>query len=132
MSRAPFQALAVAVLLAGGSSLWLSKSTAQEEQAPELSLKAESARQAYQAFDTLYAVGQATPEDVYRWSRRLMEAETEADPANQQPAEDHWNRMRTLQRRIAALNAAGRAGGEEGHLAAANYYVAEAAADYGR
>jgi hypothetical protein len=123
MSRTQFQTLAVAVVLVGGSSLWLSKSTAPGRASARAEFEGESARQAYQAFDTMYAVGQATPEDVYRWSRRLMGAETEADPANKQPAEDPRNRMRTLQRRISALNGAGAEGGEECHLAAANYYV---------
>jgi hypothetical protein len=132
MTRTQFQALAVAVALAGGSSLWSSASTAQDDQAADLNLKAETARQAYQTYEVMYAADRATPEDLYRWSRRLMEAELEGDPTNNQPAEDHWNRMRALQRQISALNAAGRAGGEEHYMAAANYYVAEAAADYGR
>jgi hypothetical protein len=92
---------------------------------------AESARKAYDAYTTMYEVGQATAEDLYLWSDRLMKAEQADDPASKEPAEAHWKRMRDLHKRIAALHQAGVAGGEESSLAAAEYYLAEAEAEYG-
>ena len=133
MTRTQFRALAVAAALGIGSALWMSKLAAQEDQPPKPSSKmADSARKAYVAYNVMYGVGQAMPEEIYRWSRRLMEAELKADPTSKEPAKDHWKRMRDLQNRISTLNKVGAVGGEECHAAAAEYYVAEAESDYWR
>jgi hypothetical protein len=129
MTRTRLAAFVGAGLLVSG----LSWSAAQEEQPQKATSKtAEAAKEAYAAFETMYQVGKATTEDVYVWSRRWMDAELKNDPMNKQAVEDHWKRMRELHMRVATLHRAGVAGGEASTLAAAEYYLAEAAAEYGR
>ena len=96
------RALASTLAIACFFLLWLSRSTAQEDRAPNrISKVVDSAKLALDAYETMYQVGQATAEDVYRWSLRLMEAELLANSTNDAPAQNHRDRMLKLHRQVA-------------------------------
>ncbi len=86
----------------------------------------DSARSALEAARTMYEVGKVPADEIYQWSRRLMEAEIKADPANRDAVAAHVQRMRDLLVRVKSLFDAGSAGGEQLTLDAVTYYVAEA------
>jgi hypothetical protein len=81
-----------------------------------------AARKAKEAALAMHDVGRASLEDVYRWSRRVIEADNFAP----QSVADHLALMRNLHARADAMNKAGAPGGEELWLHATAYYVAEA------
>jgi Skp family chaperone for outer membrane proteins len=89
---------------------------------PEIVKEAEFA---LRSTDAAYNAGQATVEDMYRWSRRLMEAEL-ANGSNKKAALDHVSRMRDLNTKVEALFKIGAKGGAENHLHATRYYLLEA------
>ncbi len=68
---------------------------------------------------------QAGVEDIYLWSRRLMEAE-EQDGAGNAAVADHVERMRNLHKKVAALRQTGTKGGSERDFYATAYYLVEA------
>lgn len=116
--------LAIAVC---GISAWHSRSMADEERVTERYAKlVEAAQAALERTQAAYETGHAGVEDVYRWPRRLMNAELKADPAHPSAIEDHAERMHKLNERVAALAKVGSAGGDPQSLYATEYYVAKA------
>jgi hypothetical protein len=72
-------------------------------------------------------LGGDAPEDLYRWSKRLMEAEREGAvdaPRRQAAVEAHRNRMRVALGQMKALYEAGRV--QQKVLAEFAFYEAEA------
>jgi hypothetical protein len=128
MSRRFTSLLLAAVCILGSCALIVTHATGQNaEQNPASSKLVESARGALEAASALYEVGQADTETVYLWSRRLVDAEIQAGAGND-AALQHVARMRKLHDRVATLNRAGVAGGEELKLHATAFYVEEAQA----
>jgi hypothetical protein len=74
-------------------------------------------------------VGTLRAEDLFPWSRRVLDAEravAENKADELRSLADHWKRMRQLRRKVEALFIAGAKGGEAETYAAARYYAAEA------
>jgi hypothetical protein len=98
-----------------------------ETKAPAEALRAKlrAAAETYKLSFSIVKAGRrdALPEDVYRWSRRWMEAAQELGEGKA-AAEAHLERMRELKRLVKALLEGGLATALE--AAAADYYVAEA------
>jgi hypothetical protein len=116
-----------AVALVGCALLVISTSRAdQGKSKPATGELTQAAQKALEQTQELYQTGRGTAEDVYRWSRRLMEAEQKADHNNRQAAAAHIDRMKALQDRVVAKAKAGVEGGEEANVAAAAYFVEEA------
>jgi hypothetical protein len=110
-----------------GFLLYLAGAAAQESDHEPAESKLETAARAtFEATEALYNVGQTDLEDIYRWSRRWMDAELKVNPDNRQPRIDHWRRMKAVFERVAALQANGVAGGEANRFHAAEYFVEEA------
>jgi hypothetical protein len=86
---------------------------------------AQAADAALKATEAQYAFQQASVEDVYLWSRRLMEAEMQEGAGNKAIA-DHVARMQNLHAKVAALFKAGVVGGSEDRFYATAYYLEEA------
>jgi hypothetical protein len=88
----------------------------------------EAAQSAYEIHKLLYQRGaDATEEDVYVWSKRLMMAERDLNPAAGEAAkavQAHLERMDQLEAITKARREAARATG--GDVAAAKYYRTEA------
>jgi len=84
----------------------------------------DAAKETLKATQAIHNVGQASVEDVYRWSQRVVEAEH----FSKQSVQDHVALMRELHARAAAQNKIGAIGGEEQVLLATKYYLAEAEA----
>lgn len=82
----------------------------------------EAARRALQATEAIIEAGSTSNEDIYRWSRRLAEAQG----LTKEAVKEHADRMRELHNKVRAKNRAGVNGGEEHLLCATRYYVAEA------
>jgi hypothetical protein len=126
MTRLQVRSLSYAGCLIGMGVLVVASGRAQNAEQPAAASKlAQSAKAALEAATTMYAVGQADAEDVYRWSRRLVDAELQAG-AGRKAALQHVARMRQLNVRVEALHRAGVEGGEELRLHATAYYVEEA------
>ena len=84
----------------------------------------DAAKATLKAMQADYEVGRATVEDIYRWSKRVMEAEQQAGV--EQAAKDHLARMRELHDGTVAKRERGREGGEARNYQATAYYLAEA------
>jgi hypothetical protein len=85
-----------------------------------------AANSALRATMAQYEFQQSSAEDVYQWSRRLMEAEI-ADGKNKNDAAlDHLKRMRQMYQKAEALFKAGAKGGTENRFHATHYYFLEA------
>jgi len=98
---------------------------AQETPADPAAEMAAAAQEAYQHAAAGVALGNVLPEEVYRWSRRWMEAETGRDPSSSAAqAQAHLERMRKLQGDFDQAIAAGMAIPAAGAMT--RYYVAEA------
>ncbi len=128
-------ALVFAVFIAAGLSRnGMSADNAKDaETRPHMMVAA--ARDALDAVQTKYRVGQSSTEEIYRWSRRLMRAELETltDEAMQRKTtQQHIARMLELHRRVDALHMAGAVGGEESDYNASIYYLAAAKRDLER
>jgi hypothetical protein len=70
-----------------------------------------------------------SPNETYVWSTHLRSAQVRAADSRQQATkacQEHLNRMRELQQRVAQLSEVGAPGGEPHKQAAAQFYVAEA------
>jgi hypothetical protein len=88
---------------------------------------AAAAREAYEAAAIGVATGTATPEEVYRWSQRWMQAETARAPGVAAThAKAHLERMQALDATVQQGIASGMSPASAG--AAVRYYVAEARA----
>lgn len=71
----------------------------------------------------------ASAEEIYRWSRRTLEAERALAGTQQDDLAallKHWQRMEQVYRQVKALYETGTKGGEKEREAAAKYYRAEA------
>jgi beta-lactamase regulating signal transducer with metallopeptidase domain len=90
---------------------------------------AEAAREAYQAALKSYEAQQMPLEEVCNWSKRWMTVATAAatdSPHRVKAAEQHLERMKSLQQRIVKLHELGSRGGDHQQFTAINFYVAEA------
>jgi hypothetical protein len=92
---------------------------------PEIVKEAELAFRSTQA---QYQFQQATVEDMYRWSRRWMEAEL-AHETNKKAVFDHLARMRDLNKKVEVLFKIGANGGQADYVHATRYYLLEAEAE---
>jgi hypothetical protein len=119
--------LVVAVAVCCGW-LCLSPSRAQDSGAEDAKSKlVEAAKQTYMSIAAEYQFGQASVEDMYQWSRRLMEAEINSGDGRRLKAQtDHIDRMNELHKKVAALRANGVKGGSTPDYYATMYYLLEA------
>jgi hypothetical protein len=118
--------LATAGMMIGACVLMaLPTSAENEEQNPVESTLVAAARAALEATQARFQVGQASADQIYLWSRRLLEAEL-ASGAGRSVALKHVARMRELSDRAIAAERAGAVGGEPIAVAAARYYLEEA------
>ena len=102
------------------------QSQADEEQVVKSESKlVKAAEEAFKATQAEYQFMQSSPEDVYQWSRRWMEAEMK-DGAGDDAIDRHIARMRELQKKIEALYKTGTRGGSLKNFHAANYYLLDA------
>jgi hypothetical protein len=97
----------------------------ENQDVPEIVKEAEMAFKCTQAE---HQFQQRSVEDLYQWSRRLMEAER-ASGTNKNAALDHVTRMRQLHEKIEALFKHGVKGGSETDFHATRYYLLEAQAE---
>jgi membrane-bound lytic murein transglycosylase len=109
---------------------WLCISPAPAEQGNASAPKslAEAAESAYKATVASYEAGKGTVEDIYRWSRRLMEAQ-QAEGKNPEAKAAHLARMNKLQQKVEARYMTGSVAGEASAYYATKFYVLEAEAD---
>jgi hypothetical protein len=87
----------------------------------------DAARKTYRTTWANYRDGFAGEEQVYRWSKRWLEAERQADPRpDRQLAalRDHWERMRQMEKTVKSLQQARAITTDR--VTAAEYYRAEA------
>ncbi len=112
MSLHATRIFALAVCLAAGSAF------AQDAAAE----RAQAAQQAYEGALASLDMGAGTAEEVYRWSRRWLEATKGAEGAAATDA--HLARMEALQIKVGGLVASGMAPASAD--VACRYYVAEA------
>ena len=110
-------------LIACISLLLISRSNADEEAKPDLSL-VEAADLAWKSTKAEFAAGQRDVEELYQWSRRLMDAELAAGETGAR--KDHLSRMRDLYHQMDARYNAGAELGSERRVAATKYYLLEA------
>jgi hypothetical protein len=89
---------------------------------------AEAAESAYTATAASYEAGKGTVEDIYRWSKRTMEAQ-QADGKHPNARAEHLARMAQCHQKVSALHATGSKGGDEPAYYATMYYLLEAVAD---
>ena len=94
----------------------------EEEGRPINQKMVTAATQALEVTLARYEVGRATPEEVYIWSRRVVEANLYSFES----VAKHLEAMRELHERVVALNQIGGEGGEAHALHASEYYLAEA------
>ena len=109
---------------------WLCISPAPAEEgivAPPKTL-AGAAEGAYKATAASYEAGRYTVEDVYRWSKRLMEAQ-QADGKHFNARTEHLARMAQLHQKVSALYFTASKGGDGASYYATMFYVLEAGAD---
>jgi hypothetical protein len=109
---------------------WLCISPAASEEgfvAPPKTL-AEAAEGAYKATAASYEAGRYTVEDMYRWSKRLMESQ-QANGKHPTAKAEHLARMAQLHQKVSALYATGSHGGDEPSYYATMFYALEAGAD---
>jgi hypothetical protein len=128
MKRNRFKLPAIALVLLGMVSL----SQLQAEDDPQTNQNVpETVDAAKSAFETIaadYALGQASVEDMYQWSRRLMEAEL-AGGTNKKAVLDHVARMRTLFEKVAGLHKIQVKGGSAREFQSTRYYLLAAQGD---
>ena len=123
MRRRRFVVAGVAALLSFLGGLYVSPMLAEEQFAPgKMPTTAEAAEQVLKGTQAHYEAGKATVEDVYRWSRRLMEAQ-QADGKHPKAREDHLNRLYALKAKAAVLYRSGSRGGDATEYYATTYYL---------
>jgi hypothetical protein len=98
---------------------------AENEDVPEI---VNAAQEAFKSAQAEHGFQQANVEDLYQWSRRLMEAE-QASGKNKKAVLDHVTRMRDLHARTEALFKTGAKGGSAFRYHATRYYLLEAEAE---
>jgi hypothetical protein len=101
-----------------------SRAEKEQERKPRSKL-AEAAAAALIATQAQKEFQQATVDDVYQWSRRLMEAEQQ-DSEGEAAIKRHLIRMRRLYEKTEALFKKGARGGAANHFHATKYYFLEA------
>lgn len=107
----------------------ISPAPAEQGDAGEPTTLADVADRAYKAAVASHDAGRGTVEDIYRWSRRLMEAQ-QADGKHPNAKAEHLARMVELHGRVGALHRAAVArGGSEENYYATKSYALEAEAD---
>lgn len=121
--------LVVATSLILGGTFLIARGTGADDTEPNPAKSAlvTAAKAALEATQTEYEVGQSSAEEIYVWSKRLMEAEL-ASGADRSSAMQHVTRMKSLFERVATLARVGAAGGEASTVAATTYYFEEAKA----
>jgi hypothetical protein len=88
---------------------------------------AQAANEAYKSSLAAYLNGHATCEDVYQWSRRIMDAELASGTPNSAVA-DHLTRMKDLHEIVTAKFKQGSADTSKPAVDATNFYLLEAEA----
>lgn len=88
---------------------------------------AQAANEAYKSSLAAYLDGHATCEDIYQWSRRIMDAELSSGTPNSAVA-DHLARMKDLHEIVTAKLKQGSADTSKAAIDATNFYLLEAAA----
>ena len=106
---------------------FVSPAASEEGLAPPKTL-AEAAEGAYKATLASYEAGRYKVEDVYRWSKRLKDAQ-QADGKHANAKAEHLARMAQLHKKVSALYLTGSKGGDESDYYATMYYFLEASAD---
>jgi hypothetical protein len=136
-------AASLALLLAGGVRMKLIAREAPGEDAAEKQADGQDRKAHFKAAKAMlaaakktsdltteeYAFGRVTLTDVYAWSRRLLDAERNIAKTKQADIDafaGHWQRMKRLHGKVAALFQAAVRGGEAQKLHATEFYVAEA------
>jgi hypothetical protein len=115
-------------LVVGGSWLYVTHLRADETEGlnstPNQTLVG-FAKEALVATEAAYFVNQASLEEIYEWSKRLMDAEL-LNGVGDDAVSAHLERMREKHRRAEALFQAGARGVSPKDYAAARYYLMEA------
>jgi hypothetical protein len=123
-----FTVVGIAGLLSCLGWLCISPASSEEGFAGPPKTLAEAAEGAYKATSASYEAGRYTVEDVYRWSKRLMEAQ-QADGKHPNARAEHLARMAQLHKKVSALYFHASKGGDEASYYATMFYVLEAGAD---
>jgi hypothetical protein len=100
---------------------------AGENEDKAISALVEAAQAALETTDAAHQAGQASVEDVYQWSQRLMKAELKAG-AGEAAIKDHLARMKNLYDKTDALYQTGSQGGSARNFRSCKYYLLEAEA----
>ena len=119
--------LVVILLFIGG--LVLSPPHAQAKPKADGDELVETARAAYEACLAAYETETVGVEDIYRWSRRLLESRIAATADKQKQREAiraHVNSMRTLYRKTKSLFDVAARGGQAERMYATKFYWLEA------
>jgi hypothetical protein len=114
--------------------LFVAESIAQEPVKPiqpaiELQAMVKAAQRTYEANERAYEAENTTLDELYIWSRRWMQAATEAaatPPERFMASHAHRARMQLLLSRVSALHKTQQRGGEDQKYYAAMFYLAEA------
>lgn len=127
MRTRPYPVVAIGCLVAAAALLMAFRINADQirkpQNAPEM---VETAKNALRSTMAAQLAGRATIEDIYQWSRRLMDAELVAGTAT--ASADHLERMDTLHKKVEALYKTASKGGSEDKYHASKFYLLEAQA----
>jgi hypothetical protein len=128
MKNNRFTVVGIAGLLSCLGWLCISPAPAEEGIVAPPKTLAEAAEGAYKATSASYEAGKYAVEDVYRWSKRLMEAQ-QADGKHPNARTGHLERMAQLHKKVSALYFLASKGGDEASYYATMFYVLQAGAD---
>jgi hypothetical protein len=128
MKNNRFTYVGIAGLLSCMGWLCISPAPAEEGIVGAPTTIAEAAEAAYRATSASYEAGRGTAEDIYLWSKRLMEAQ-QADGKHPNAKAEHLARMAQFYQKVSALYATGSKGGDESRYYATMFYLLEARAD---
>jgi hypothetical protein len=128
MKNNRFAVVGFAGLLSCLGWIWISPAPAEEGIVRAPKTLAEAAEGAYRATSASYEAGRGTAEDIYLWSKRLMEAQ-QADGKHPNAKAEHLARMAEFHKKVSALYHTGSKGGDESRYYATMFYVLEAVAD---
>lgn len=120
--------LGIVGLLTCSGWLCISPAPAEEGLVGGPTTLADAAEHAYQATEASYNAGRYSAEDLYRWSKRLMEAQ-QADGKHPNARAEHLARMAQLHKKATALYHTASKGGDEATYYATMFYLLEAGAD---
>jgi hypothetical protein len=121
MNRKSFRVFVVGTVSTAVAAACLSQLQAEDpkqDQTPEI---VKAAQDALKATEAEYAAERAKVEDVYTWSRRVMEEELKHG-TNPNAAGDHVHRMQKVAQKAEALYRKGSAGGSATKFHATRYY----------